>query len=154
MKNVIKLTALFMAVVLVGALSSCEKEESKTTDPTPTLNANETAAKKLEGNWEVTSYTEDGVELMAGEYYQSLNVRFTLQTSTTGKMKSTAIYNDNSTDNEEAPFNIVSEGTTLVWEDVDYELTFKTDSKIELEGRDTWDEGEPVRNYIIKATKL
>lgn len=148
MKKVMKLSALCFALASLVFLSACEKDEdTPATNNTPTLNANETAANKLKGTWDATSYKYDGEEQI-NFTVSSYELRFTLQTSNSGNVKETIVYNDGPTDNFNYDFSVVSEGSTFKWDGTDYDLTFINDSKIELQGN------EDGFDIIIKLNKI
>lgn len=84
----ISLAAMALLFVAVFGLSSCKKDKDDP-DPTPT--------QQIVGDWEVKSFTIDGVEIK-GTVVLSSKIEFEAYTGTNGDFEWTIIYTDGSSE--------------------------------------------------------
>jgi hypothetical protein len=85
-------------------LTSCGDEE--------TTDLNQETNVLLEGNWDVTSLTEDGVETIGYEY-TSWKMDFSKETPQGGEVEMTIIFTDGTTDQGDADYSIRNEGRQI-----------------------------------------
>ena len=123
-------------------LTGCKKDEDDVTvDPNIEINS------QLQGNWEVTSYTSDGVEYL-GTIFQSLDMDFEKEGPSEGEVEMTLVDSEGSTLIETTDYTVRNNGKEIDLEDVmEFEIDLDGDD-LQLEGID-----EDGYRVVIKADR-
>ncbi len=98
MTKMYRTLGLLLMVLSMGMFSSCSPEK--------------VLAKSLEGNWEVTSFTEDGTEVI-GFLINTFNLEFKEYDGEEGDFTFTLIYANGTTETLSGEYELNSEGTEM-----------------------------------------
>lgn len=141
-RNLSKISLAAMALLFFAAfsLSSCKKD--KDNDPKPT--------QAIVGNWDVNSFTIDGVEIK-GTIVVSSKIKFEAYTGPNGDFEWTIVYSDGTSE--------VASGDYTV-DEVDHEVKLENDNgetikfDYDIDGNDLELSGNlDGERYILKADR-
>ena len=117
-----KLFALLFIAMGILATTGCQEDE----DP------NEATNNRLDGDWEVESWTLDGTEVM-NSLVVSFEMEFDKQGPTDGETEWTVIRNNGTTDRTEGDYQVENDGTEIDFDGTDFDIRIDGD-ELELEG--------------------
>lgn len=138
----ISLTAIALLLLVLSGFTSCKKDDDK--DNNASLRA------AIVGEWEVTSFTFDGVEVM-GTVILASKMEFEAYTGSNGDFEWSINYGDGSSENQSGDYEVDEEDKEVELQSNDGEI-FKLEAdvdgdKLELSGNL---DGERV---VIKADR-
>jgi len=138
----ISMAALALLFVALVGLSSCKKDKDDDNQPTPT--------QQLVGDWEIKSFTIDGVEIK-GTIVLSSKIEFEEYTGSNGDFEWTIIYTDGSSEVATGDYE-VDEADREVKLENDNGETLKFD--FDLDGDDLELSGTlDGERYVLKAER-
>lgn len=110
--NSLNWIAALCAVVLLG---SCDNSSP---DPNEEMN------NKIQGEWDVDSFTQDGVEAV-GYFYTSFEMEFKAESSVEGETEWTRIKADGTIVKEKTGYKISNDGQTIKIDDSNLNILFR-----------------------------
>lgn len=109
----INLTALSLLLLVLPGFTSCDKDDDK--DNTPNLRV------AIVGDWEITSFTLDGVEVI-GTVISASKMEFEAYSGSNGDFEWNITYGDGSSDNQSGDYEVDEEDKEVEFQSADGEI--------------------------------